>query len=350
MISPLLEVKDLEKHYPLHGGVLGSLLGERRLVRAVNGISFSVPEGHTLGLAGESGCGKTTTAKLILGLLRPTAGTIRFAGRDITTLTGSDLLAYRRQVQMVFQNPYEALNPRFTILRSLLEPLLIHKIGGNSHERVEIAAEVLRQVNLTPPESFFLKYPHQLSGGQLQRVVIARALLVEPRLLVADEPVSMLDVSVRAGILNLMRQITAEFGLTTIYISHDLTMIRYMCLRTAIMYLGTICEIGPTPEIIEHPHHPYTQALVAAVPDPDPDHVEQLVEIADTVPTPFELPVGCPFQDRCPQVMPVCRKVRPSLIHVGPGHRVACHLYAETGADPLASSAAAGSIQIHEAM
>ncbi len=327
MSAPLVEVQNLEKHYPLRASFLGSLAGERRVVHAVNGVSFTLPEGHSLGLAGESGCGKTTTGKLMLGLLHPTAGTVRFAGRDVSHLTGADLLAYRRQAQMVFQNPYEALNPRFTILRSLLEPLLIHGIGRDPVERVGLVAEALRQVHLNPPEQFFLKYPHQLSGGQLQRAVIARALLVEPRLLIADEPVSMLDVSVRAGVLNLMKEITGERRLTTVYISHDLALIRYMCDETAVMYLGTICEIGPTEKIIEHPHHPYTQALVAAVPDPDPDHLEQPVEIADTVPTPFELPVGCPFQDRCPKVMTVCREQRPVLAYVGPGHRVACHLY-----------------------
>jgi oligopeptide/dipeptide ABC transporter ATP-binding protein len=346
--APLVEVQNLEKHYPLRAGLLGSLAGERRVVRAVNGISFSLPEGHSLGLAGESGCGKTTTGKLILGLLHPTAGTVRFAGRDVSQLAGPDLLAYRRQAQMVFQNPYEALNPRFTILRSLLEPLLIHKIGRDPAERVALVAEALHQTHLNPPEQFFLKYPHQLSGGQLQRAVFARALLVEPRLLIADEPVSMLDVSVRAGVLNLMREITGKRRLTTVYISHDLALLRYMCAETAVMYLGTICEIGPTEEIIDHPHHPYTQALVAAVPDPDPDHVEEAVEIADTVPTPFELPVGCPFQDRCPRVMGICREERPPLLHIGPGHRVACHLYtAEPERGPGSGPTASGSSGTH---
>ncbi len=322
----LLEVSDLRKEYPLHGGLLGPVLA-RRVVHAVNGVSFAVDEGGSLGLAGESGCGKTTTAKLILRLLRPTAGTIRFAGREIAGLEGSGLLAYRRQAQFVFQNPYEALNPRFTILRSLLEPLVIHDIGHSMRERVERVAGALSRVHLEPPETFFTKYPHQLSGGQLQRVVIARALLVDPVLLVADEPVSMLDVSVRAGVLNLMRELRAERHLTTIYISHDLALLRYMCDVTAVMYLGTICEIGPTAEVIEHPRHPYTQALVSAVPDPDPERPRAAVEIADTVPTPFHLPPGCPFADRCPKVMTHCRTVRPLLLPMEGGSSVACHLY-----------------------
>lgn len=338
MRTPLLEVADLVKQYPLRAGLLGALTGARhRVVHAVNGVSFTLEEGDTLGLAGESGCGKTTTGKLILGLLRPTGGTVRFAGRDVASLHGADLLAFRRQAQMIFQNPYEALNPRFTILRSLLEPLFIHRIGRRPAEQVQLVADALRQAHLNPPEAFFLKYPHQLSGGQLQRVVIARALLLSPRLLVADEPVSMLDVSVRAGVLNLLREITADRRLTTLYISHDLALIRYTCRTTAVMYLGTICELGPTAQVIAQPRHPYTQALLAAVPDPDPDRPEAPVEIADTVPTPLELPRGCPFQDRCPQVMGVCREVRPPLLEVAPGHHAACHLYA-----PATAGVAAG--------
>ncbi len=328
-MSVLLEVMDLHKEYPLHGGVLGG----RRTVHAVNGISFTVYSGNSLGLAGESGCGKTTTARLILKLLQPTRGMIRFAGRDIAGLVGGELLAFRRRAQLVFQNPYEALNPRFTVLRALLEPLIIHGIGATPAERVGKVTDALHRVHLNPPELFFLKYPHQLSGGQLQRVVIARALLTDPALLVADEPVSMLDVSIRAGVLNLMRELVQERSLTSIYISHDLALLRYMCARTAVMYLGTICEIGPTAELIEHPRHPYTQALVSAVPDPDPEAPRRAVRVADSVPTPFHLPPGCPFADRCPEVMDICRHVRPLLQQVG-SVEVACHLYPDDAGQP----------------
>ncbi len=328
-MSALLEVMDLHKEYALRGGGLGG----RRTVHAVNGISFTVDSGSSLGLAGESGCGKTTTARLVLKLLQPTGGVIRFAGRDIAGLVGDELLEFRRRAQLVFQNPYEALNPRFTVLRALLEPLIIHGIGSTIAERVGRVTDALYRVHLNPPELFFLKYPHQLSGGQLQRVVIARALLTNPVLLVADEPVSMLDVSIRAGVLNLMRELEQERSLTSIYISHDLALLQYMCTRTAVMYLGTICEIGPTAELIEHPRHPYTQALISAVPDPDPEAPRRAVRVADSVPTLFHLPPGCPFADRCPEVMDVCRHVRPPLRQVG-SVQVACHLYTDDASRP----------------
>jgi oligopeptide/dipeptide ABC transporter ATP-binding protein len=225
----------------------------------------------------------------------------------------------------MFQNPYEALNPRFTIARAIMEPLIIHDFGTKS-ERIDKVQEALKQVNLTPIEQFMDKYPHQMSGGQLQRVVLARALVIGPSFLVADEPVSMLDVSVRAGVLNLMRDITADMQLTTIYISHDLSLIQYMCENTAIMYLGKIVEIGPTPIVLKNPQHPYTKALIAAVPIPDPDYDAEEVRIHSHVPNPVNLPPGCLFQDRCYQVQEVCRREVPKLAEKEAGHQIACHL------------------------
>ncbi len=325
--GPLLQVQDLKKYFPLRQSFWAAMRGrdEGLAVRAVDGVTFDLARGESLGLAGESGCGKTTTGKLVLKLVEPTSGDILFNGRSLRELSGSDLKAFRRRAQLMFQNPYEALNPRFTIYRSLLEPLLIHGIG-DAQEREERVFQALERVHLSPPDNYLSKYPHQLSGGQLQRVVLARALVLEPAFLVADEPVSMLDVSVRAGILNLMREMRRDLNLAVIYISHDLSLIQYMCERTAIMYLGRIVEMGPTQQVIGEPLHPYTQALVSAVPVPDPHHRAPALRIKDTVPTPIHLPPGCRFQDRCPHFMPVCREPVPQVQR--DGRLVECHLYA----------------------
>jgi len=326
--EPLLRVRDLKKYFPLRQGFWAALRGQGDglAIRAVDGVSFDLHPGESLGLAGESGCGKTTTGKLVLKLMEPTEGEILFDGRSLRDLSGADLKLFRRRAQLMFQNPYEALNPRFTIYRSILEPLLIHGIG-DAQEREERVFQALERVHLSPPGNFLGKYPHQLSGGQLQRVVLARALVLEPIFLVADEPVSMLDVSVRAGILNLMREMRRELNLAVIYISHDLSLIQYMCERTAIMYLGRIVELGPTERVIGEPLHPYTQALVSAVPVPDPHHRASALLIKESVPTPIHLPPGCRFQDRCPRAMPKCREPVP-LVRWEDGRLVECHLYA----------------------
>ena len=313
-MTALLEASGLQKTFRRNG----------RQTHAVADVSLSVAAGDALGIVGESGCGKTTTARMLLRLEDPSAGRLRFEGADITTLRGRALLPFRSRAQLVFQNPFEALNPRFSIRRSLTEPLRNFAVPVSEHrDRIDA---VLGRVRLTPPESWLDRLPHELSGGQLQRVVLARALIAEPRLIVADEPVSMLDVSVRAGILNLLREARDGLGLAAIYISHDLALIRYVCERTIVMYLGRVVEEGPTAELIATPAHPYTRALVAAVPVA---HVAQnraalpiRGNLADAPPE----PPGCPFRDRCPHTMKRCETETPMLRAVAPGRTVACHL------------------------
>jgi oligopeptide/dipeptide ABC transporter ATP-binding protein len=322
--APLVVVEEVQKYFPLRRGFFGGSAGD--YLRGVDGVSLTIPRGSSLGIAGESGCGKTTLARLLLRLLTPTAGRILFHDVDLGTLKGSALLAFRRQAQLMLQNPYEAINPRFTIGRALMEPLIIHGIGARE-DRQERVIAALTQVNLHPPEAFLDKFPHQLSGGQLQRVGLARALMVDPIFLVADEPVSMLDVSVRAGVLNLMKTIARSRNLTTVYISHDLSLVRYVCDTTVIMYLGTVAETGPTEMVLTAPKHPYTQLLLAAAPVPDPSRPVPEIAAPEHIPTPIGPGQGCPFKDRCPHVMPVCHTVVPPLVFVGPRHQAACHLY-----------------------
>lgn len=323
--QPLIEVRDLVKHFPVKRGFISGLTGAQDAVHAVNGVSFTVRQGEVLGLAGESGCGKTTTAKLLLKLFEPTSGTIRVGGQELSGLRGADLKTFRRRTQLMFQNPYEAFSPRFTILRAVSEPLIIHGVSDPA-ERAERVRRALDDVHLRPAESFFSKHPHQLSGGQLQRVALARALVLEPDILVADEPVSMLDVSVRAGILNTMKELSRKRNLTTIYISHDLSLIQYLCDTTAIMYLGRIVEIGPTARIIGSPQHPYTQALVSAIPIPEPGRPPAVIPIKGGIPSAIDLPSGCPFHPRCPHAMPICSQAMPPQVQTA-GRTVSCYLY-----------------------
>lgn len=310
----LVEARGLTKHFQSGG----------RTVRAVDGLDFRIERGETVGLLGESGSGKTTTGRLLLRLTPPSGGEIRFGGVDLGMMSGSALKRFRTRAQLVFQNPFEALNPRFTIRQSLAEPLI--NAGVARSERPDRMDAVLRQVHLPDTVSVLAKYPHQMSGGQLQRVVLARALILQPEFIVADEPVSMLDVSVRAGILNLMREIRDELGLAAIYISHDVTLVRYVCVRTLVMYRGRIVEDGPTADVIRRPRHPYTQALIAAVPVPRVEQNRAAIPLKTVVGLAGDPAVGCGFRDRCPYAFERCFAERPALRPTAPGHLTACHL------------------------
>ena len=323
-MAPLVVASGLEKHFPVTRRLGEVLRGERPVSRAVDGIDLTIGEGETVGLLGESGCGKTTTGRLLLKLTRPTAGTIRFDGGDLADLAGAALKRFRREVQLVFQNPFDAINPRFTVFRALREPLQNAGVPKEEHpERMRLA---MHRVRLPDVEGYYDRYPHQLSGGQLQRVVLARALVLEPRFIVADEPVSMLDVSVRAGILNVMRDVHATMGLTAVYISHDFALVRYVCARTVVMYLGKMVEDGPSAEVVARPLHPYTRALVQAVPVPRVDQSREPLPIKGSLSAAQAQVGGCRFRDRCPYAFARCADEEPPMREVAPGHRAACHL------------------------
>ena len=323
-MAALVELRDVVKHFPVARSLGEVVRGKHPAVRALDGVSFDVGSGDAVAIVGESGCGKTTLGRLMLKLVEPTGGSIAFDGTALAGLSGEGLRDFRRQAQLVFQNPFDALNPRFTIYRAVAEPLL--NAGIDKAEQMDRVASAFRRVHLPDLDRYLDKYPHQLSGGQLQRVVLARALVLAPRFLVADEPVSMLDVSVRAGILALMREVRDAMGLSAVYISHDLALLRYLCERTLVMYLGCIVEDGPTGEIVRRPRHPYSQALVAAVPVPDADQSRAPLPISGNVPDAREPPSGCRFRDRCPRAMTRCAEETPQLRTIASGHRVACHL------------------------
>lgn len=323
----VINVTNLVKWFPVRLGFFSTLFSRKQLfVRAVDNISFDIKKGEIFGLAGESGSGKTTTGRLVLRLIEPTSGKINYKGKDISTLSDSELKPLRRKMQIVFQDPYESLNPRMTVSDILSEPLRVQGIGNES-EITERVHKTLEDIELVPPEEFLFRFPHELSGGQRQRVATGRAFVLEPEFIVADEPVSMLDVSIRAEILNLMTTLVEKTGTSFLYITHDLALARHMCDRIAVMYLGKIMEKGPTEKIVYEPMHPYTRALISAVPVPDPTTKRSDIVIKGEIPSPINPPSGCRFHTRCPIAeFPICKEKEPPLKEFGDAHTAACHL------------------------
>jgi oligopeptide/dipeptide ABC transporter ATP-binding protein len=345
----MLEVKDLYKYFPIRQS-LGDVLRRRApgYVKAVDGVSFSLAHGEVLALVGESGCGKTTIARTLIGLEDQTSGEIRFNGQIVGTrqrrirsglapleasgpgsrehlvMPKLSMKRLRQQAQMIFQDPYESLNPRATIFEIVAEPLVVHNIARAHKERIERVRAALEDAGLRPAEDYLLRYPHELSGGQRQRVVIAGAMVLEPDLLLADEPVSMLDVSIRAEILNLLRDLRRQRGVSIVFITHDLSTVAYFADRIAVMYLGRIVEIGPTSEVLHDPQHPYTQALLSVVPVPNPRLRRKRVILQGETPNAADIPAGCRFHPRCPVVMEACKGVDPGFVEIGASHNAAC--------------------------
>src|SRR5436853_2906483 len=316
----LVEVKNLKKYFPAGGGLFGA---GGDTVKAVDDVSFSIRHGETFGLVGESGCGKSTTGRCILRLIEPTAGEVNFAGQDMLALDARSLRQLRREMQIIFQDPYASLNPRMQVGEIIAEPLVIHS-AGTGHERKHRVGELLELVGLKPEHA--ARYPHEFSGGQRQRIGIARALALNPKFIVCDEPVSALDVSVQAQVVNLLQDLQEQLGLTYLFISHGLSVVEHISTRVGIMYLGKLVEVAPSEAIFRNPLHPYTRALLSAIPIPDPDARRERLPLKGEIPTAIEPPSGCRFRTRCPLAEPQCAKVEPQLVEVEKDHFVACYL------------------------
>ncbi|WP_376087837.1 ABC transporter ATP-binding protein [Roseomonas sp. CCTCC AB2023176] len=320
MTAALLAARGLAKHYPVLRGIIRAR--QVGTVRAVDGVSFDLHRGETLALVGESGCGKSTTARLTMRLIEPTAGTIRFDGQDVTHTAGAALRALRRRIQIVFQDPYASLNPRLTVADTIAEPMTVHGIGDVASRKARVA-ELLRLTGLRPFHAS--RYPHEFSGGQRQRIGVARALAVEPEVVVLDEPVSALDVSIQAQVVNLLRDLQGRLGLSYLFIAHDLAVVHHVADRVAVMYLGRIVEVAPKRDLFRDPRHPYTRALLSAIPRPDPSRRGAVKPLGGDLPSPMAIPPGCRFHNRCPLAQPVCREQDPPLRDIAPGHQSACH-------------------------
>ncbi|RIH88822.1 ABC transporter ATP-binding protein [Calidithermus roseus] len=317
--TSLVEVQNLKKWFPIRGGILSRVVAN---VKAVNDVSFDVKRGEVLGLVGESGSGKTTVGRTVLRLIEPTSGTIRFDGHDITHLPKPQLRAYRRKMQIIFQDPFASLNPRMTVGDIIAEPLVIHNLEGSAQARTERVAELLQMVGLNPDH--IRRYPHEFSGGQRQRIGIARALAVRPEFIVADEPVSALDVSIQAQVVNLLQDLKEQLGLTILFIAHDLAVVEYISDRIAVMYLGKVMELASSKDLYRSPKHPYTEALLSAIPVPDPTVKRERIVLQGDIPSPINPPSGCVFRTRCRYAIKECAEVVPELREVAPGHFKAC--------------------------
>ncbi len=331
-MDSLIRVENLIQEFPVKQGILDSykikgnkLVREKKAVHAVNGVTFEIYPGEAFSLVGESGCGKSTTAKTIIRLLNPVSGHIYYRDQDISQLKARAMLPYRKKMQMIFQDPYASLDPQKTIKNIIMEPMLFHKTAETRDEAEEKCMELLQKVGIRPEQAS--RYPHQFSGGQRQRIGIARALAVEPEFIIADEPVSALDVSIQAQILNLMMDLKDEYGFSYLFIAHDLSVVRHISDRLGVMYLGCIVELGSKKDVFENVAHPYTRLLLSAVPTVGEEPIVPPVKLEGEIPNPINLPGGCVFHDRCPDCKDICRTVRPQLKEIAPGHKAACHLF-----------------------